>query len=575
MRPQYNVDRRPDLDALRATMMLLVVVQFSAMPFFDSPWPIQDKERNLWYVIPYVMGNGFLLQAFFVVSGFFAARLLRTHGLKAVLWNWLRYLLLPVALTAITIVPVSDWMFQRAVKARLQESTNSKPICTASETVTIWCAAKEGNLLVVKKHLLAGKIDVNATDPHFGFTPLTWATIAGHIDTATLLLRGGAKVNGKNHDGGTALHEAALLGRDDVAEFLLLNGASMTAVDNEGKVVLSRIKTKWHKMFAKIGEWQIERDPRDVYSGRLAVANLLLDYKEIKNVDATTRVKELRSSSVWRLLTSKETVYNLWFLWHLCLLLPVFASLYALCTRRWRGLPPRLVRTPLCYLWLIPLTMIPLWYMSAQGTVPGFCSDISTTVIPPLLVLLYYGIFMLFGALYYDSKDHSGEVSKHWYILLPIGLLLVFPAGLTYGVLRFIIPNLWIGVTISDWQHLISVALQAAYSWVMIFATIGFFRRFVSNESRVWRYFSNSAFWLYLANLPLLLLVQNSMKTWLLPADIKYGLQMLTVGGVLLLLYEFLVRRTPLAKLLTMQHRDCPMAISDEADNQDDGQQPV
>ena len=59
MRPQYNVDRRSDLDVLLATMMLLVVVQFSAMPFFDSPWAIQDKERNLWYIIPFMMGNGF------------------------------------------------------------------------------------------------------------------------------------------------------------------------------------------------------------------------------------------------------------------------------------------------------------------------------------------------------------------------------------------------------------------------------------------------------------------------------------------------------------------------------------
>ena len=34
MRPKYNVDRRPDLDALRDTMILLVVVQFGALPFF-------------------------------------------------------------------------------------------------------------------------------------------------------------------------------------------------------------------------------------------------------------------------------------------------------------------------------------------------------------------------------------------------------------------------------------------------------------------------------------------------------------------------------------------------------------
>ena len=201
----------------------------------------------------FYMGNGFLLQAFFVVSGFFTARLLRTHGLKEVLWNWLRYLLLPVALTAITILPVADWIFRRAVRDGLQESASSKSICTTGKEASIWCAAKEGDLLALKKHLFAGKTDINALDPHFAFTPLTWATIAGHIDAATLLLKVGAKVSSKNHDGGTALHEAMFMGRDDVAELLLLNGADQAAVDNAGKVVLSRSTTKWGHVFAKMG----------------------------------------------------------------------------------------------------------------------------------------------------------------------------------------------------------------------------------------------------------------------------------------------------------------------------------
>ena len=575
MQPPANTDRRPDLDALRVTMMLLVVVQFSSLPFFDSPWPIQDKERNLWYIIPYVMGNGFLLQAFFVVCGFFAARLLRTQGLKAVLQDWLRYLVVPVAVTAVTITPLTDWLFQRAIKEKLREGTNGKAICSTSTEANIWCAAQQGDRLAVKKILLAGKVDVNAPDPRFGFTPLTWAALAGHIDVATLLLRAGAEVSSKNRDGGTALHKAAFLGRDDVAEFLLLNGASTTVLNDKGESVLSRAREKWPRLFASMKKWHIERDPRDVYSGRLAVANLLLNHKENEHVAAATRVQAYHSNSVWRLLAHKELLFSLWFLWHLCMMLPVFISLYALCTRRWRGLPVWLVCSPLRYLWLIPLTMIPLWYMSAQGTLPGFCSDISTTIFPPLRVLLYYGIFMLFGALYYDSHDHRGEVGKSWYLLSLIGLLIVYPAGLVYAVLRFALPDLWIGASISPAEHLLSVALQATYSWVMIFATIGFFRRFVPARSKKWHYTCNAAFWLYLAQTPPLLLVQSSMKNWLLPADIKYVLQMLILGGVMLLSYELLVRRTPLAKLFGERHQACATVVAGGADNQDDAPQPA
>ena len=144
-----------------------------------------------------------------------------------------------------------------------------------------------------------------------------------------------------------------------------------------------------------------------------------------------------------------------------------------------------------------------------------------------------------------------------------------------------------VGTQVSNLSSLVLMAFVPVVTYLcvsvcLLHATLArlatavvFFRRFVPNETRAWHYISNSTFWLYLANLLLLLLVQNSMKTWLLPADVKYVLQMFTVGGILLLLYEFLVRRTPLDRLLGNQHRACSTAISNEADNQDDGQQTV
>ena len=522
------------------------------------------------------MGNGILLQTFFVVSGFFAARLLRTQGLKALLWDWWRYLLLPVLLTAATLFPISSWMFQRAVKTIQQEHEGDKPICTPDTTMNIWCAAKSGELEMVKKHLAAETDKVNTPDPLHGMTPLTWAVIAGNIDVATYLLRAGAEVNGRNSNGGTALHAVVVAGREDTAELLLLNGIDTTITDHEGKTALSRATTKWRHTFQKAGEWQLEHDPRDVYGGRLATAHLLLQYKNAPtHTDISAAgVREYQHSQLWRFLTNKHMLLNLWFLWHLCLMLPFFA-LYAFLTSRWRGLPPILVRSPLRFLWLIPLTMLPMWYMSAQGTVPGFCSDVYSTILPPLRVLLYYGIFLFFGTLYYDCHDFKGEIGKRWVVLLLVGTLLVFPLALIGGVLRFAIPNLGIGAIISDWQHLASVAAQATYSWVMVFAVIGCFRRFVTKVGRVWHYICNSSYWLYLANTPILILVQDMMKTWRLPADIKYIAQMLIVGGVMLLTYEYLVRRTLIGKLLGEQHRSCSTAIAGEVRALNDEQQPV
>lgn len=105
-------------------------------------------------------------------------------------------------------------------------------------------------------------------------------------------------------------------------------------------------------------------------------------------------VKEYKRNDVWLMLTAQEVFFHVWFLWFLCLLLPFFL-IYAAVSDRWKckGLPRRLILSPYRYLWLISLTMIPQWFMSAHGSVPGFGPDVFTVTLPPAYILFYYGIF--------------------------------------------------------------------------------------------------------------------------------------------------------------------------------------
>ena len=48
------------------------------------------------------------------------------------------------------------------------------------------------------------------------------------------------------------------------------------------------------------------------------------------------------------------------------------------------------------------------------------------------------------------------------------------------------------------------LVLQSAYPWVMTFGLMGLFRRYAPLESPKLRYLSDSAYWLYLAHLPLI-----------------------------------------------------------------------
>ena len=62
--------------------------------------------------------------------------------------------------------------------------------------MSIYEAAKKGNIKLVKQHLAAGT-DVNAKDDR-GWTPLFEAVINGHKEIVELLIANGADVNAKN-----------------------------------------------------------------------------------------------------------------------------------------------------------------------------------------------------------------------------------------------------------------------------------------------------------------------------------------------------------------------------------------
>jgi hypothetical protein len=85
---------------------------------------------------------------------------------------------------------------------------------------------------------------------------------------------------------------------------------------------------------------------------------------------------------------------------------------------------------------------------------------------------------------------------------------------------------------------------------MMTFACMGLFRRVIHAENKTIRYLSDSAYWLYLAHVPLVLAAQLLVRDWPLSASFKFLLLCAGVSGILLLSYQAFVRYTPLGILL-------------------------
>ncbi len=89
----------------------------------------------------------------------------------------------------------------------------------------------------------------------------------------------------------------------------------------------------------------------------------------------------------------------------------------------------------------------------------------------------------------------------------------------------------------------------------MTFGFIGLFRKLCTRENNTIRYVSDSSYWLYVTHVPLIIVTQLAVRDWPLASGVKYFLVLLAVTGLLLLIYQFLVRYTWLGRLLNGPRR--------------------
>lgn len=190
---------------------------------------------------------------------------------------------------------------------------------------------------------------------------------------------------------------------------------------------------------------------------------------------------------------------------------------------------------------LIPATLLPQLLMGEGGEVRVFGPDTSTGWIPTWHVLAYYAVFFAFGALLFGRPDRRERalvesIGRSWPILLPITIV----AFLVANDRTFDLDASW-------WS---AATAQVAYTWLAIVTLMGLFRSVLATERRGVRYLSDSAYWLYLAHLPLVIWAQTWIRNWDLPAFVKFSGLLVTVTIVLLSSYQLFVRYTPIGTLL-------------------------
>lgn len=566
--PPSSISRRHDLDALRATAMLLGIVLHAALAYVTFEfWPVHDPQTHVAFDVLQSALHGFRMPLFFMVSGFFTAMLWRKRGLRALVKHRAKRILLPLAILLIPIQILTFVLVSLSID-------NDKLALSAAEEEGLVCLTSRENDVDMLKQLLDMGADPNAIDSAHELPALNWAALNGSLEAAELLIENGANVRVKTKfDQSTPLSHAVFAGHPDLVELFVKNGAEVNVLNGYSTTPMDSAFAPVEILQAVAAELKLELDFDNLEENRAAAVAILekaggrrvTDLAQTApqpdaNPEPKPEAAEPEAETADRSFTEAYREFvswpgfyfpmifgHLWFLYFLCIIL-VFFLLYALAASRlnWRGPPKWLFCSPAVFLWLVPLTMIPQWF---NGLIfPVFGPDTSATFFPLPHTLLLYGIFFFFGAAYYDCNDAEGRLGRFWWLSLPIALLVVFPLGL---IAIYEPRNEWLRSFIpAEHVRLFGVFIQALYAWLMTFGLMGLFRKICRRENKTIRYLSDSSYWLYLIHLPLLFPIQAMLVPLDISPFIKMPIVCLVVTGVLLLSYRYLVRYTILGTLL-------------------------
>lgn len=527
--------RRHDLDALRAAAMFLGIIYHAALSFADGlPWLVEDAQRSVAAFHLQAAVHGFRMPLFMVVSGFFTAMLWRKRGTLQLLRHRFLRVLLPCLVALFTLGKAMEWSVGYVFSKRAAGPAGS-PV-SESATDDAWTAIRKRDAAALTGHL-ATPGAVNSLHPVHGFSLLTWAAIAGDRSSVEAVLAAGADPRARNRDGGTALHAAAFLGRPDIVKLLLAAGADAQAKSGNGEIPAdsARSNPDFVPFVARL--LSIDADPAKVALGRTAALQLL-------GADPLSPGAAVTRSPSWNDLMNAPTFTFLWFLWILWWLVVAFALLASLFPGFFRTrIPDRWLLPPWSLVWLVPLTMLCQHHMMRSPL--SFGPDTAMGLIPYPRVFAYYAIFFAFGVFWHANPEASSPPLRRWPLWMILAGSVFFPA-LEAATGRFG----WFTALTDGSRHLLSDFLQSLYAWLMIFAWLGLFGALVTKASPRIRWLSDSAYWLYLAHLPLVVLAQDAVRTWPLPAMVKLPLLSAVIIAFLLLTYRYLVRPTPLGTFL-------------------------
>ena len=222
----------------------------------------------------------------------------------------------------------------------------------------------------------------------------------------------------------------------------------------------------------------------------------------------------------------------------------------------------RWIRTPL---------LASLTFLLLVTSRDGLGIDTRTDLVPDPATFTTYFFFFLVGWILYAHREVLGAIESHAWTRTIAGVALL-TLSMGFGVVQLALmtgPGGDIELGAAHWPVFLaaffaSKLLQAFGFWLFMFGIMGLAERGFRHANPTVRYLVDASYWIYLAHLPLTILVPVLIRDVPLPGILKLILAVVLVTIPLLVTYHFMVRATFIGRLLNGRRyaRELPMRRS-------------
>lgn len=166
------------------------------------------------------------------------------------------------------------------------------------------------------------------------------------------------------------------------------------------------------------------------------------------------------------------------------------------------------------------------------------------TLIPEIPSLIHFYSFFLMGCISYNTPSLVENINKNAHYLLGVGLFLAFGA---------IVPQLWFESNDLDYYFLlkaVAILLSCSAIYLLVLGLWGYCSRLKLKDSKLLRYVTDSSYWVYLSNMPIVVILQIMIIPLAIPVFLKFLIVFVGAFAISMLTYECFVRYTIIGGLL-------------------------